>query len=79
MSFPFGQYVNTSAQIGQVNIAEGKNIDRIGIEGKPGMSFELNGELLTLGRNGCYEVETTISSLVINLQNTFLVNYHIKE
>ena len=81
MSFPFGQYANLTVSSGTVDIvvAAGVSIDRVGIQGAPGMEFILNGETLTLGRNGCYEVETTIDSLEINKANVFIVDYHIKE
>lgn len=79
MSFPFGQYINLTQGSGLVDIANGRTMDRIGVEGAPGMEFQLNGETLTLGRNGCYEVETDVSELIIDLGNIFLVNYHIKE
>lgn len=79
MSFPFGQYANLTTSSGTVDVASGINIDRVGIQGEPGMAFTLNNEVLTLGKNGCYEVETDVTNLTVDRANVFIIDYHIKE
>lgn len=82
MAFPFGQITNdpSSGRTGDINIiAEiGADIDRFGLCAKPGTVFVLNGNTLTIGRTGVFEIETVITSLTINASYAFILDYHIK-
>ena len=50
MGFPFGQYVHLDVPTEDANIADIDvyniiaPVDRIGIQGRPGMPFKLNGQ-----------------------------------
>lgn len=89
MNFPFGQYTNLEDNkpnedidiLSKINELEGSQviIDRIGIQGRPGMAFFLNGEEMHIGRTGLFEIETDIQKFTINGQNPFIVDYHIKQ
>lgn len=89
MNFPFGQYTNLEDNkpnedidiLNKINELEGSQvtIDRIGIQGHPGMTFSLNGEEMHIGRTGLFEIETDIQKFIINGQNPFIIDYHIKQ
>ena len=89
MNFPFGQYTNLEDNkpnedidiLSKINELEGSQviIDRIGIQGHPGMEFFLNGERMYIGRTGLFEIETDIQKFTINGQSPFIVDYHIKQ
>ena len=79
MNFPFGQYAHLTPSDGDIDILNIiGNVDRIGIQGPPGMKFFLNGEEIHIGRTGLFEIETTIDKFIINGENKFIVDYHIK-
>ena len=84
MGFPFGQYVHLDVPTEDANIADIDvyniitPVDRIGIQGRPGMPFKLNGQEMHIGRTGLFEIETKIDSLVISNQYKFIVDYHNK-
>ena len=69
MSFPFGQYVHLDVPTEDANITDIDvyniiaPVDRIGIQGRPGMPFKLNGQEMHIGRTGLFEIETKIDSL----------------
>ena len=82
MSFPFGQYIHLNAESNATNINVYNIIapvDRIGIQGPPGMPFILKGQPMYIGRTGLFEIETDINSLVISGQYQFIVDYHTKQ
>ena len=85
MGFPFGQYVHLDVPTEDANIADIDvyniiaPVDRIGIQGPPGMPFILNGQPMYIGRTGLFEIETDINSLVISGQYQFIVDYHTKQ
>ena len=82
MSFPFGQYIHLNAELNAPNINVYNIIapvDRLGIQGSPGMPFTLNGQPMYIGRTGLFEIETDINSLIISGQYQFIVDYHTKQ
>lgn len=79
MNFPFGQYAHLAPSDGDIDILDTIGpVDRIGIQGPPGMEFFLNNEPMHIGRTGLFEIETTIDKFTINGKNKFIVDYHIK-
>lgn len=82
MAFPFGQLVNLNTETNEdIDILHsiGVTIDRIGIQGRPGMPFILNNENMHIGRTGLFEIETEIKQFSINKSEKFIVDYHIKD
>ena len=82
MGFPFGQYAHLDVPTNSSDIVNIDvysiiaPVDRIGIQGEPGMPFKLNGQDMHIGRTGLFEIETKIDSLVISNQYKFIVDYH---
>ena len=90
MKYKYGQQVNTET-LPKDNILEGLNCSAIGIQAPPGKAFKLysNGEGITIGRSGIYELdlndETFITYLVfqdnltLNEQERVIVDYKYLE
>lgn len=82
MNFPFGQYLcqggQSDSEIELMELQEfsGKNIDRIGIQSKPGMPFKINNEQFYMNRTGIFEISLPITSLKFNQYYWFCIDYH---
>ena len=72
MDFPFGQYVHLDVPTEDANITDIDvyniiaPVDRIGIQGRPGMPFKLNGQEMHIGRTGLFENDNTFSNRFIS-------------
>lgn len=81
MSFPFGQYVSigTNGESNWIQILNGIQIDRIGVQGLSGTKIEINDNIMYIGRTGLFELETDISKVRIDESKSYIIDYHIKE
>ena len=81
MTFPFGQYVHSAVtnaadnEYDTITIAVGQ-IDRIGIQAIPSAAFKINEELFHIGRTGLFEAEVPVSSLKVQRNKDFIIDYH---
>lgn len=79
--FPFGQYVHQkTASSTTINVLQQigleKHIDHLGIQAPPGTSLTLNGQTITIGTSGQFEVEMAVSSLTAAQNQYFIIDYH---
>ena len=82
MDFPYGQIVNSTIINDMIDILDyiaPIQIDRFGIQAPPGTLLRLNGEDLTVGKTGLFEIETTITSLEVDGKQSWILDYHIQD
>lgn len=79
--FPFGQYVHQKIASSEIidilqEIGIEKHIDHLGIQAPPGTQLTLNGQTITIGTSGQFEIEIAVASLTASQNQYFIIDYH---